>query len=136
MNQLPRISVGLVVWRERQVLLIRRANPPFQNCWSIPGGKVEFGETLHQAGLREVQEETGISAEVDTLIDVYESITEHGHYVMADFSARWLSGEPRAGDDALEAAFFDIEEACRLVAWDDTRTALRQSAITQAILRS
>jgi 8-oxo-dGTP diphosphatase len=75
---------------------------------------VEFGETLHQAGLREVQEETGIIAAVDALIDVYESITEHGHYVMADFSARWLSGEPRAGDDALEAAFFPIEEACRL----------------------
>ena len=128
MKQLPRISVGLVVWRENEVLLIRRANPPFQGCWSIPGGKVEFGETLHQAGLREVQEETGIIAAVDTLIDIYESITEHGHYVMADFSARWLSGEPKAGDDALEAAFFPIEEACRRVAWDDTRTALRQSA--------
>ena len=47
---------------------------------------------------------------------------------MADFSARWLGGEPEAGDDALEAAFFSLEDALRLVAWDDTRTALRQSA--------
>ena len=128
MNQLPRISVGLVVWRADEVMLIRRANPPYQGCWSIPGGKVEFGETLHEAALRELKEETGIHAEIEGLIDIFESITEHGHYVMADFSARWISGEPQAGDDALEAAFFDIEEACRLVAWDDTRTALQQSA--------
>ncbi|WP_440957608.1 NUDIX hydrolase [Oceanicaulis sp. LC35] len=128
MKQLPRISVGLVVWREEDVLLIRRANPPFQGCWSIPGGKVEFGETLHQAGLREVREETGVIAKVETLIDVFESITEHGHFVMADFSACWISGEPQAGDDALDAAFFPFEKACDLVAWDDTRTALRQSA--------
>ena len=128
MKDLPRISVGLVVWRETEVLLIRRANPPFQGCWSIPGGKVEFGETLHQAGLREVMEETGITARVDALIDVYESITEHGHYVMADFSADWIQGEPQAGDDALDAAFFPLEKACELVSWDDTRTALQQSA--------
>lgn len=128
MKDLPRISVGLVVWREDEVLLIRRANPPFQGCWSIPGGKVGYGETLHQAGLREVMEETAITAEVETLIDIYESITEHGHFVMADFSARWLSGEPRAGDDALDAAFFPLEEACKRVAWDDIRTALQQSA--------
>lgn len=129
MKDLPRISVGLVVWREDQVLLIRRANPPYQGCWSIPGGKVEFGETLHQAGLREVYEETGITAQVESLIDVYESITEHGHYVMADYSARWIEGEPMAGDDALEAAFFSQEKACELVSWDDTRTAISQSLL-------
>lgn len=127
MKDLPRISVGLVVWREDQVLLIRRANPPYQGCWSIPGGKVEFGETLHQAGLREVYEETGITAQVESLIDIYESITEHGHFVMADYSARWIEGDPIAGDDALEAAFFSQEKACELVAWDDTRTAISQS---------
>ena len=127
MKDLPRISVGLVVWREDQVLLIRRANPPYQGCWSIPGGKVEFGETLHQAGLREVYEETGITAQVESLIDIYESITEHGHFVMADYSARWIEGDPIAGDDALEAAFFSHKKACELVAWDDTRTAISQS---------
>jgi len=131
MKDLPRISVGLVVWREDQVLLIRRANPPYQGCWSIPGGKVEFGETLHQAGLREVYEETGITAQVESLIDIYESITEHGHYVMADYSARWLEGEPMAGDDALEAAFFSQEQARELVAWDDTRTAISQSLLNK-----
>ena len=131
MKDLPRISVGLVVWREDQVLLIRRANPPYQGCWSIPGGKVEFGETLHQAGLREVYEETGITAQVESLIDIYESITEHGHYVMADYSARWLEGDPIAGDDALEAAFFSQEQARELVAWDDTRTAISQSLLNK-----
>ena len=131
MKDLPRISVGLVVGREDQVLLIRRANPPYQGCWSIPGGKVEFGETLHQAGLREVYEETGITAQVESLIDIYESITEHGHYVMADYSARWLEGDPIAGDDALEAAFFSQEQARELVAWDDTRTAISQSLLNK-----
>lgn len=132
MKDLPRISVGLVVWRADEVLLIRRANPPYQGCWSIPGGKVEFGETLHEAALRELKEETGIHAEIEGLIDVFESITDHGHYVMADYSARWRSGEPQAGDDALEAAFFPFARASEKVSWDITRTALQQSATHRA----
>ena len=128
MKDLPRISVGLVVWRADEVLLIRRANPPYQGCWSIPGGKLEFGETLHEAALRELKEETGIHAEIEGLIDIFESITEHGHYVMADYSARWRAGEPRAGDDALEAAFFPFARASANVSWDITRTAIQQSA--------
>ena len=78
MKDLPRISVGLVVWRETEVLLIRRANPPFQGCWSIPGGKLEYGERLVDAALRELQEETATTAQIAGLIDVFESITEHG----------------------------------------------------------
>lgn len=128
MKDLPRISVGLVVWRADEVLLIRRANPPYQGCWSIPGGKVEYGETLHEAALRELQEETGIHAEIEGLIDVFESITEHGHYVMADYLARWTEGEPLAADDAQEAKFFPFGQALEQVSWDATRTALAQSA--------
>ena len=120
-------SVGIVVWRDDQVLLIKRANPPFQGHWSIPGGKLEPGETLHDGALRELMEETGIHAEIIGLIDVFESISETNHYVMIDYAAIWHSGEPVAGDDAAEARFIACEEALDKLSWDMTRTALKQS---------
>ena len=129
MNAIDRIkpSVGLVVWRDNQVLLIKRAKPPFQGHWSIPGGKLEPGETLHDAAMRELMEETAVRAEIVGLIDVYESIAPTYHYVMIDYAAIWRSGEPKAGDDASDAAFFEYEDAAARLSWDLTRTALAQS---------
>lgn len=123
----PRVSVGLVVWRGEEVLLIKRGRPPYEGMWSIPGGSVEFGETLLEAGLREVSEETGVTAEIAGLIGVFEAIGEDSHYVMIDYAARWMDGEPVAGDDAADAAFFGYEDALALLSWDMTRDALRRS---------
>lgn len=127
MTARPVPAVGMVVWRADAVLLIRRGRPPFEGLWSIPGGRVEPGETLHAAAARELAEETGVRARIAGLIDVFESITPHGHFVMIDYAARWTGGEPRAGDDALEAGFFSFDDALKRVAWDKTRTALAQS---------
>jgi 8-oxo-dGTP diphosphatase len=123
------VSVGLVVWRGEDVLLIRRGRAPHKGMWSIPGGKVEFGERLEEAGLREVLEETGVAAEIVGLIDVFEAIDDDSHYVMVDYAARWTQGEPVAGDDAADAAFFPFNEALALLSWDMTRDALRRSRI-------
>lgn len=125
----PRVAVGLVVWRGEDVLLIRRNRAPHAGMWSIPGGKVKFGERLEQAGLRELGEETGVSARIAGLIDVFEAIDEDSHYVMVDFAAHWTSGEPVAGDDAGEAAFVSFDEALALLSWDMTRDALRRSRV-------
>ena len=130
--KLPRIAVGLVVWRGEEVLLIRRGRAPHAGLWSIPGGKVKFGERLEEAGLRELSEETGVSADIAGLIDVFEAIDDDSHYVMVDFAARWASGEPAAGDDAAEAAFFPFDEALALLSWDMTRDALRRSRVVLA----
>lgn len=125
MNAAITLGVGVVVERGGAVLLIRRGKPPFMGLWSIPGGRLEPGERLADAALRELLEETGTQAEIVGLIDVYESVNEHGHYVMIDYAARWTSGEPSAGDDALEAAFVPAEEALARVGWDQTRLAVR-----------
>lgn len=121
------LGVGLVVWKGGEVLLIRRGKAPFKGEWSIPGGRVEPGEPLRAAALRELWEETGTKAEIAGLIDVFETIGAHGHFVMVDFAARWLEGAPRAGDDALEAVFMSHEEARRALSWDKTRQALDRS---------
>ncbi|KAA5804971.1 NUDIX hydrolase [Alkalicaulis satelles] len=123
----PVVSTGAIIWRGGEVLLIRRGKPPFQGEWSIPGGKVEFGERLEEALIREVREETGVEIALTGLIGVYESLGADWHYVMVDYAARWISGAPRAGDDALDARFVPYEDALELIAWDTTRTALRDA---------
>ena len=103
----PVATVGVICLRGDQVLLIRRGQPPRLGQWSLPGGRVEPGETLRDAALRELAEETGVEADLGPLVDVVDGIfPESGrHYVLIDFLARWTSGEPVAGDDAADARF-------------------------------
>src|SRR5437868_1517308 len=111
------LAVGAVVWNDRrEVLLIRRTNPPRQTEWSLPGGRVEFGEALRTALLREVREETGLEIQILGLIDVAELVQGHAagagrkHYVLVDFCTRALSGEAVAASDASEARWFTLPE--------------------------
>ena len=121
----PVPCVGVVCLRGSQVLLIRRGKPPREGQWSIPGGRMEWGETVADAALRELREETVVEAELLGLIEVLDHISEHGHMVLIDFAARWMSGEPVAGDDAADAAFVEIEEACARVGWSETARIIR-----------
>lgn len=112
------------------MLLIQRAKPPFKAHWSIPGGKIDYGETTREAIHREVMEETGVTFEILGLIDVFEALPEEPgdpHYVMIDFACRYLSGDVVAGDDAMDAQFVPIEEALSRLAWDKTRHAIRSA---------
>ena len=90
-KQFPLIGVGVVVWRDSKFLLIKRGKEPRKGQWSLPGGKQQFGETLREASLREVEEETGLTVTLTNLIDVVDSITagEHGstlfHYTLIIF---------------------------------------------------
>jgi 8-oxo-dGTP diphosphatase len=105
----------VVCWRGDEVLLIRRGRAPRLGEWSIPGGKIHRGETLHDAALRELHEETGVRAKIGELLAVYEIIEPQFHYVLIDYRAEWLSGEPFAGDDADEARFMPFDEAMSLI---------------------
>jgi 8-oxo-dGTP diphosphatase len=121
----PLACVGVVCRRGDEVLLIQRGREPLKGKWSIPGGKMDFGETVREAALRELKEETGVEARITGIIDVVDSIMDGQHYVLIDFEAEWTSGEPVAADDAMAAEFVPVEEAMRRVDWDETRRVIK-----------
>ena len=126
----PVPAAGVVCLRGDTVLLVRRGRPPRMGEWSLPGGRIEPGERAIDAALRELREETGVEAEITGLIDVVDGLfPESGrHYVLIDYAARWLSGEPVAGDDAAEARFVPLDDIDALVAWSETRRVIRMAA--------
>jgi len=131
----PVPAVGVVCFRDDQVLLIRRGTPPKQGEWSLPGGRIEPGEPVRVAALRELLEETGVQARLLGLVDVVDAIFENRagdlitrHYVLVDFLAEWSSGEPVAGDDAADARFFHLSELSSLEMWDETLRVIHAAA--------
>ena len=127
---LPVPAVGIVCLRGDAVLLIRRGKPPRLGEWSLPGGRIEAGERAVDAALRELAEETGVTARITALIDVVDGIfSEVGlHYVLIDYAAEWVSGEPVAGDDALEARFVPLDQVDELIEWSETRRIIALAA--------
>jgi 8-oxo-dGTP diphosphatase len=95
----------------------------------LPGGRIEPGEGVRAAALRELREETGVEARLIGLIDVIDGIFPDAgrHYVLIDFVAEWISGEPVAGDDAADAAFVSVQRALELVTWSETRRIIEQA---------
>ncbi len=130
----PIVAVGAVVLNDTgQVLLIKRAKPPRAGEWSLPGGAIELGETIEAALIREVREETGLDIKVQRALMNVNSIikdtdgkTEY-HYVLLDYLAKVSGGTLMAGDDALDAGFFDIETACSMVKWGETKDLLKSA---------
>ena len=121
----PALGVSALVWHEGRVLLVRRGRPPLKDLWSLPGGHVEFGESLEQAVCREVREETGLDIAVLRRIDVVEIIADAGapsphHYVLIVFAAELRAGTLLAGDDAAEARFVAPAEFDELPMTDHT----------------
>lgn len=106
----PVVGVGGVVIANGRVVLIRRGNEPRKGEWSIPGGRLEVGETLTEGVRRELREETGLDVEVAELIEAFERIYRDPdgrvryHYVILDYLCRASSVLPAAGGDALEVA--------------------------------
>jgi 8-oxo-dGTP diphosphatase len=133
-SELPVPTVGVVCLRGDQVLLIKRGTPPRLGQWSLPGGRLEWGETTKVAALRELAEETGVQAKLLGLVDVLDGLFTSRttgettrHYVMIDYAARWVSGEPVAGDDAAQARFVSLAEALEMVEWDVTRAVISET---------
>lgn len=126
----------MVVWKDGKVLLVRRAKPPRDGQWSIPGGAQELGETLVETALREVREEANLDVGVIGLIEVVDFI-EHDagggvryHYTLIDWTAEWRGGEAQAGGDVSDVAWIDPEDLARYEIWSETRRIILKSVET------
>ncbi|MAA97947.1 MAG: ADP-ribose pyrophosphatase [Stappia sp.] len=129
----PRLGVSVLVEDDGRVLLVKRAKPPFEGAWSLPGGSVEFAETLGAAARRELLEETGLTADLDGApVEMVEILPDDArvpggaHFVIAVFRGRAQGGEPRAGDDAAEAAFVAPETLDALAMTPGTAARIRR----------
>lgn len=131
----PRVGVGCLVWKDGQVLLIKRGKPPGYGEWSLPGGSQELGETLFQAAEREVREETGVTAHARSILTAVDNIVRDAdgllrfHYTIVDVTADWVSGDPVPADDALDARWATLAECEALVAWEPLKQVLRAAFV-------
>lgn len=128
------------MWREDAVLLVRRAHAPRKGQWSIPGGMQELGETVRQAGIREVFEETGLEITIDGLIDVIDLILPDAaglvqtHYTLIDFHGRCATADKFAlcpGDDADAAQWTPYDRLDDYALWPETRRVIDLSRNTR-----
>jgi 8-oxo-dGTP diphosphatase len=107
----PEVAVGAVVIEDERLLLIKRDRPPGLGKWSVPGGRVEGGETLAEAVVREVAEETGLEVLCGALVGWKESIDADHHVLIFDFFADALDAEGAvAGDDAAAVAWVPLAD--------------------------
>jgi 8-oxo-dGTP diphosphatase len=126
------LAVSAAIFREGRILLVRRARSPAKGFYSLPGGRVEFGESLHSALHREVAEETALTIEIVELAgwrEVLPQASGGGHYLIMSFAARWIAGEPALNDELDDFCWRDP------AAWHDLRTTEGLPAIVQSAWR-
>lgn len=130
----PLVGVGGVIVQEGRVLLVRRGTEPLRGRWSIPGGLIDIGESLHQAVIREVREETGLDIEPLELVELLDRIHREGdrvryHYVIADYLCRVIGGNLKAASDAEEVRWVNRAE------WN-SHSALQLEPITVRVIEA
>lgn len=130
--EVPLVGVGAIIIEGERVLLVKRAHPPLQAHWSIPGGVLEVGELVREAAVREAREETGLVVEPGELLGVYDRILHDAdkrvqyHYVLIDFLCCPVGGELLAASDAAEVGWFTREELPELKLAEDTQDVIRK----------
>ena len=130
---LPRIGVSACVWRDGKVLLVERGKEPWKGKWSLPGGSLEFGETVREAARRELAEETGVEADLERLVDVDDAIMHDAsgrplaHYSIVCFTGHWRHGEPEARDDVTKVQWAELAALDRLDMTPGTAAYIRQA---------
>ena len=129
----PFVGVGVVVWHGDRFLLIKRGKPPRQGQWSIPGGGQELGESLEEAAIREVREETGLRVEIVGLVDAVDSINRdpdgrvNFHMTLIDYCAVAETDAAIAGSDAADVGWFGLDDLAGLALWSETGRIIRES---------
>ena len=128
----PLVGIGAIIIEDQRVVLVKRAHPPLQAEWSIPGGVLEVGELMREAAVREAREETGLTVEPGELLGVYDRVLRNAdqrvqyHYVLIDFLCRRVAGNLAAASDAAEVRWFSREELSTLKLADDTADVIRK----------
>ena len=129
----PLVGVSTVVHHDGKVLLVERSKPPWQGRWSLPGGHVEWGETLRDAAVREVLEETGVTIAILGLVDTIDVINRdeggavRSHYALTVFLGRLISGVPQPGSDAAAVMWADPAQLMELPLLPGTREAVQRA---------
>jgi len=129
----PWVGIGCLAFRGDDVLLVRRARPPRQGEWTVPGGAQDLGETAEACARRELLEETGVAVGPLLLVACVDIVQRDPggavrfHYTIVDYAGRWLSGEPAPADDATEARFFSPAELDELTLWDETLRVIAEA---------
>ncbi len=133
----PELAVGALVIHAGCVLLVKRATPPAQHEWALPGGRVKLGETLQAAAEREIREETGLIIRAGDTVHSFELI-EHDaagrvrfHYLIVDVRGHYVGGELRTGDDAQAACWVATQELADWPLNTDTHALLLRERILE-----
>jgi ADP-ribose pyrophosphatase YjhB (NUDIX family) len=114
--QYPMIGISALILRDERMLLVKRSKEPSKGKWSIPGGRLELGETISEAVMREVLEECDVRIDVIRVLEVMDNIIKDDdgkiryHFVLIDLLANYVSGEPRAQSDAQECCWITPAE--------------------------
>jgi len=130
--EVPLVGVGSIIIEDERVVLVKRAHPPIQGQWSIPGGVLEVGEMVREAAIREAREETGLIVEPGELLGVFDRILRDEsqrvqyHYVLIDFLCRRIGGELLAASDAAEVRWFTLEELPEVNLAEDTLKVIKK----------
>ncbi|RLI88276.1 MAG: NUDIX hydrolase [Candidatus Altiarchaeales archaeon] len=108
----PRLTVDAIILIKDSIVLIRRRNPPFRGMWALPGGFVEYGETVEHAVRREAKEETGLDVEIERLVGVYSDPDRdpRGHTVSICFLCRPVGGSLKANTDSVDVKEFELSK--------------------------
>ncbi len=107
-NPIP--GAGVIIYTERGMLLVKRAHPPRIGSWCLPAGYMEWDESPARTAVRETLEETGLIIEIDSLFNVYSGDDDpRTNAILTLYEAHIVGGEMKAGDDAMDAAFFQLD---------------------------
>jgi ADP-ribose pyrophosphatase YjhB (NUDIX family) len=137
----PYLAVSAAIFRDGRVLLVRRARPPAHGLYTLPGGGVEPGESLEQAVIREVREETGLAVAPLGLVGFREAIARDAagrverHFVILPFAARWVAGEIALNEELAEAHWRTPDELAGLKTTEGLADIVAAAAERIALVR-